>query len=201
VTMALLALAAAYFLGAIPFGYLLVRLKTGADVRQSGSGNIGATNVLRSTGLAAGLATLLLDAGKGWFAVWLMDRATGRDLAWMSAAAFVVMLGHVFPVFLRLKGGKAVATFFGAWFYVTPIPAAAVLIVFLVTVMFSRFVSMGSMAAAATFPFGVWMIERPESFIVLMAAAAAALVVWRHKENLRRLRAGTEKGLRFGRKR
>src|SRR5260221_2273642 len=96
----LLALAAAYLIGAIPFGYLIVKWKTGADVRSSGSGNIGATNVLRTTGRAAGVATLLLDIAKGWFAVWLTAKMTGGNIHWMSAAALAVMAGHAVPGFL-----------------------------------------------------------------------------------------------------
>src|SRR5437667_12907585 len=98
--MQLLVLAIAYLLGAIPFGYLLVRLKTGSDVRAQGSGNIGATNVMRTSGRMAGVATLLLDIGKGYFAVWLAGRMTSHDELWMSLAALAVMAGHAYPVFL-----------------------------------------------------------------------------------------------------
>src|ERR1044071_5569576 len=97
--IALLVPAVAYLLGAIPFGYLLVKWKTGGDVRAAGSGNIGATNVLRTTGRAAGIATLLLDIAKGYLAVWLAARWTERDPFWMSVAALAVMAGHAFPVF------------------------------------------------------------------------------------------------------
>src|ERR1700731_411998 len=107
--MPLLALLLAYLLGAIPFGYLLVKWKTGADVRQSGSGNIGATNVLRTTGRGAGIATLLLDIAKGFGAVWLAAYLTAASTLWTSAAALAVMAGHAYPVFLGFKGGKAVA--------------------------------------------------------------------------------------------
>src|ERR1700749_3505202 len=107
----LLALLIAYLLGAIPFGYLLVRFTTGADVRAGGSGNIGATNVLRTTGRAAGIATLLLDIGKGYLAVWIAGRLTNQDVMAMCIAALAVMAGHAFPVFLGFKGGKAVASF------------------------------------------------------------------------------------------
>src|SRR3984893_18689797 len=106
----LLALLIAYLLGAIPFGYLLVKWKTGADVRAAASGNIGATNVLRTTGRAAGIATLLLDIAKGYLAVWIAGRLTEQDPWLMSAAALAVMAGHAFPVFLRFQGGKAVAS-------------------------------------------------------------------------------------------
>ena len=107
----LLALLIAYLLGAIPFGYLLVRLWTGTDVRKSGSGNIGATNVLRTTGRAAGVATLLLDIAKGYAAVWIAGRLTGQAPVWTPLAALAVMAGHAFSVFLGFKGGKAVASF------------------------------------------------------------------------------------------
>src|ERR1041385_8582745 len=107
----LAAVVLAYFLGAIPFGYLIVKWTTGADIRASGSGNIGATNVLRTTGRAAGFITLLLDIAKGFLSVWLASILTGGNIHWMSAAALAVMAGHAFPVFLHLKGGKAVATF------------------------------------------------------------------------------------------
>src|ERR1051325_5508592 len=122
---ALLVVAVAYLLGAIPFGYLLVKWKTGGDVRAGGSGNIGATNVLRTTGRAAGFATLLLDIGKGFLAVWLAGRWTANDPAWMSVAAVAVMAGHAYPVFLRFHGGKAVASFVGAFLCLTPLAWAA----------------------------------------------------------------------------
>src|SRR5437588_13112303 len=105
----LVVLLIAYLLGAIPFGYLLVKWRTGGDVRAGGSGNIGATNVLRTAGWATGVATLLLDIAKGYLAVWLAARWTGGDPFWMSAAALTVMAGHAWPVFLKFKGGKAVA--------------------------------------------------------------------------------------------
>src|ERR1044071_6809207 len=146
---AIAALVAAYLLGAIPFGYLLVKWKTGADVRGSGSGNIGATNVLRTTGRLAGVATLLLDIGKGYLAVWIAGRLTGENVCWTSAAALAVMAGHAFPVFLGFKGGKAVASFVGAFLRLTPVPLAAVLVVFVVVVAVTRHISMGSITGAA----------------------------------------------------
>ncbi|HEY2014213.1 MAG TPA: glycerol-3-phosphate acyltransferase, partial [Bryobacteraceae bacterium] len=103
--LALLVLPVAYLLGAIPFGYLLVKWKTGVDVRGAGSGNIGATNVLRTTGRGAGIATLLLDIAKGYFAVWLAGRLTDHSPVWMSLAALAVMAGHAYPVFLKFQGG------------------------------------------------------------------------------------------------
>ena len=195
---AALGLAIAYLLGGIPFGYLLVKVTTGRDVRASGSGNIGATNVLRTTGRAAGVATLLLDIGKGYLAVWLEGRLTGGNAAWMSAAALAVMIGHAYPVFLRFHGGKAVASFVGAWLCLTPLPLAAVLVVFVVMVAWTRHISLGSIVAAGTFPVAVWLIEHPPATVVLAAILSGALIVYRHRENILRLHAGTESVFSFG---
>jgi len=196
-TNALLALAIAYLAGAIPFGYLLVKAKTGSDVRRAGSGNIGATNVLRTTGRAAGIATLLLDIAKGYFAVWLTARWTNNDPLWMSLAALAVMAGHAYPVFLKFKGGKAVATFVGAFLYLTPLPLAAVLLVFVVVVAKTRFISLGSIVSSAVFPLGVWLILQPPMSIFLASLAAGLFVVYRHSSNIARLRAGTEHRLQL----
>ena len=194
----IVALLAAYLLGAVPFGYLLVKWKTGADVRSTGSGNIGATNVLRTTGRAAGVATLLLDILKGYAAVWLAGRLTGDDAWWMSAAALAVMAGHAFPVFLGFKGGKAVASFVGAFLRLTPVPLAAVLVLFVVVAAATRHISMGSIVAAGLFPFAVWLILHPDWPVVAAAVVAGGFIVYRHKENIARLRAGTENIFRFG---
>src|SRR6185369_6102685 len=164
--IALLVLPVAYLIGAIPFGYLLVKWKTGADVRAAGSGNIGATNVLRTTGRAAGVATLLLDIGKGYLAVWLAGRLTGGNIWCTSLAALAVMAGHAFPVFLGFKGGKAVASFVGAFLYLTPLALAAVTLVFAAAVAYSRYVSLGSVLGAGTFPLAVWLIEKPPLSVV-----------------------------------
>ena len=198
---AVVALAAAYLLGAIPFGYVLVKWKTGADVRASGSGNIGATNVLRTTGRAAGVATLLLDIGKGYLAVWLAERLSGGNVWVGSAAALAVMAGHGFPVFLGFKGGKAVASFVGAFLRLTPVPLAAVLVVFAAVVAASRHISLGSIVGAATFPLAVWLILHPPAPVLIAALAAGAFIVYRHKENIARLHQGTEHVFRFGSRR
>src|SRR5579864_615889 len=190
--MPLVALVVAYLVGGIPFGYLLVRLKTGQDVRSMGSGNIGATNVLRTTGRLIAVVTLLLDIGKGLFAVWLAAKLTDNSPLWTSLAALAVMAGHAFPVFLKFKGGKAVASFIGAFLCLTPLPLIVVLLVFLITVAATRFISAGSILAAAAFPFGVWMILHPPAPVLLAAFVAGAFVVYRHRANWERLRAGTE---------
>jgi glycerol-3-phosphate acyltransferase PlsY len=188
----LLALVIAYLIGAVPFGYLLVRFTTGKDVRSSGSGNIGATNVLRTTGRAAGVATLLLDIAKGYFAVFLAAKMTDDDPLWMSLAALAVMAGHAFPVFLKFQGGKAVASFIGAFLYLTPLPMAAVLVLFVITVAATTAISAGSILMAGMFPLGVWLILHPPAPVLTAALTAGAFIVYRHKSNIERLRAGTE---------
>ena len=196
----LLAIVIAYLLGGIPFGFLLVKLTRGTDVRESGSGNIGATNVLRTTGRAAGVATLALDIAKGFVAVWLTAKLTDEAPEWTSLAALAVMAGHAFPVFLKFQGGKAVATFIGAFAYLTPLPLTAVLLLFVVTVAVTRYISAASILAAATFPFGVWMILHPPLQVTIAAFIAGAFIVYRHKSNWSRLRAGTENVFSWGRK-
>jgi glycerol-3-phosphate acyltransferase PlsY len=194
----LIAVVAAYLIGGIPFGYLLVRLKTGHDVRDLGSGNIGATNVLRTTGRAAGVVTLLLDIAKGYFAVWLAGWLTDGSTLWMSTAALAVVLGHAFPVFLGFKGGKAVASFVGAFACLTPLPLAATTIVFVVAVAVTRHISLGSILGALTFPLAVYLISHPEPEVLAVALIGGLFIVWRHKSNIERLRAGTENVFRFG---
>jgi len=190
--MPALALVAAYLIGAIPFGFLLVKWTTGADIRASGSGNIGATNVLRTTGWKTGAATLLLDIAKGYFAVWLAGRMSGDSAAWMSAAALAVMAGHAYPIFLGGKGGKAVASFVGAYLCLTPLPLAATLVVFAVMVAATRHISVGSIVGAGAFPLAVWLISHPPLPVLLAAIVSGAFIVYRHQENMQRLRAGTE---------
>jgi acyl phosphate:glycerol-3-phosphate acyltransferase len=187
----------AYLLGGVPFGYLIVKLRTGRDVRDFGSGNIGATNVLRTQGRAAGVITLILDILKGLFAVWLADRLTYGDPLWTSLAALAVMAGHAFPVFLKFQGGKAVASYIGAFLYLTPLPMLASLIVFVITVAASRFISLGSIVAAGVFPLGVWLILHPPAPVVIAAAIAGAFIIYRHRANIERIRAGKENVFRF----
>ncbi len=193
-----LVLAIAYLLGAIPFGFLLVKWKTGADVRAAGSGNIGATNVLRTTGRAAGIATLLLDIVKGYLAVWIAGRITHSDPLWMSAAALMVMAGHAYPVFLRFKGGKAVASFVGAFLCLTPVALLASLVVFVGVVAWTRYISLGSIIAAACFPLAVWIIAQPAWETELAAIIAGAFIIYKHRSNIERLRDGTEHVFTFG---
>jgi glycerol-3-phosphate acyltransferase PlsY len=194
-----LVLIAAYLIGGIPFGYLLVRLKSGRDVREMGSGNIGATNVLRTTGRGLGFLTLLLDIAKGAFAVWLADRYLNGSPQAMALTALAVMAGHAFPVFLKFRGGKAVASFIGAFLYLTPVPLMAVLIVFAIVVAVTRYISLGSVLAAGFFPVSVFLIDHPPAAVLLAATVAGAFIVWRHKANLQRIHAGSENVFTLGR--
>jgi acyl phosphate:glycerol-3-phosphate acyltransferase len=191
-------LAGAYLIGGIPFGYLLVKLTTGRDVRDLGSGNIGATNVLRTTGRGIGIATLVLDILKGAVAVWLAAHFTHGSGLWMSAAALAVMLGHAFPVFLKFKGGKAVASFIGAFGYLAPVPLLCVVVLFVIVVAMTRYISLGSIVAAAAFPLCVWLIQQPAWPLLAASVIAGAFIIWRHRANIARLRAGNEHAFRFG---
>jgi glycerol-3-phosphate acyltransferase PlsY len=194
----LIAVVLAYFLGAIPFGYLLVRWTTGRDVRSAGSGNIGATNVLRTTGRAAGVATLILDVAKGYLAVWLASRLTEGSVLWMSAVVLAVMAGHAYPVFLKFKGGKAVASCVGAFLCLTPLALAATLVVFVVTVAATRYISLGSVLAAGSLPLAVWLVSHAPTPALIAALVAGGFVIWRHTPNIERLRAGQEHIFSFG---
>lgn len=188
----ILILLTAYLLGAIPFGYVLVKWKTGADVRSAGSGNIGATNVLRTTGRAAGIATLLLDIAKGYLAVWIAGRLTAHDSFWMSAAAVAVMAGHAYPVFLKFKGGKAVASWVGAFLCLTPVALGAVVMVFVGVVAWTRYISLGSIIMAATLPLAIWLIVHPPLPPIIAAIMAGAFIIYKHSSNIEKLRSGTE---------
>ncbi len=196
----LLSIVIAYLLGSIPFGYVLTRLTTGRDVRASGSGNIGATNVMRTAGKKLGIATLALDILKGVLAVALADWLTTSDPMWMALSALAVSAGHVFPVFLNFQGGKAVATFAGAFGYLMPLPLLATMIVFIIGVAATKHISAGSVLGAGTFPLGAWIILHPSAVEMLAALAACALVIYRHKSNLERIRLGTESVFRWSKK-
>jgi len=196
-----LALVFAYLLGGIPFGYLLVKWSSGRDVRAGGSGNIGATNVLRTAGRTAGVATLILDIGKGYLAVWIAGRLTQGSPLWMSLAALTVMAGHAFPAVLGFKGGKAVASCVGAFLCLTPLPLAAVAVVFVTIVAATRMISLGSIISAGSLPLAVWLISHPPLPVVLAALGAGVFVIWRHNENIQRLRAGTEHVFSLGNRR
>ena len=142
--------------------------------------------------------TLLLDILKGYFAVWLMGHFGGDSPFWLSATALAVMAGHAFPVFLKFRGGKAVASFLGAFLYLTPFPLLAILAVFVIAVAVTNYVSFGSVLAAGTFPLAVFLILHPDWPILGAALAAGTLIVYRHRANLERIRSGTEHRFRSG---
>ena len=193
----LISIVIAYLLGSIPFGYVLTRLTTGRDVRASGSGNIGATNVLRTAGKKLGIATLALDILKGVAAVALADWLTSSDPMWMALAALAVSAGHVFPVFLKFQGGKAVATFAGAFGYLMPLPLLGTIIIFILGVAVTKHISAGSVLGAGAFPLGAWIILHPSAVEMLAVIAACALIIYRHKANMERIRLGRESVFRW----
>ena len=191
-----LAMVLAYLLGAIPFGFLIVRLAQGRDIREMGSGNIGATNVLRSGKRWQGVLTLLLDAGKGFLAVKVAGWLLGPDAwTWMTLAAFVAVFGHIFTVFLRFKGGKGVATGCGAYLALTPYAVVTTLVLFALVVLSTRYVSLGSMLATGLFPlWGVLWGEGAGHMVVIWGSIPGALlIISRHRENIRRLFKGEER--------
>ena len=195
-----IAAAVGYMLGSIPFGYLLVRIFTGEDVRASGSGNIGATNVARKSP-ALGVATLVLDAAKGLAAV-LVARVLfsgPHQPLIMTTAAFFAVLGHLFPVWLRFRGGKGVATSLGAFILLTPKSILCLLVLFFLIAVAFRYVSLGSVAVAAAFPLLAWALhEYSDPRQLIFVSLVSALVIWKHRQNIGRIAAGTES--KFGTK-
>jgi acyl phosphate:glycerol-3-phosphate acyltransferase len=192
--------AISYLLGSIPFGYLLVWIFTSEDVRTSGSGNIGATNVARKSPLL-GIATLVLDALKGLAAVLVARRlfGGGHPQVVMTLAAFFAVLGHLFPIWLKFRGGKGVATSLGAFILLTPKSILCMVVLFLMIGIAFRYVSLGSIAGAVAFPLLAWALhEYVDARQLIVIAAVSALVIWKHRRNIGRLSAGTEP--RFGEK-
>ena len=192
--MANLLLAVAYLLGSLSFSILVVRIVAHKDIREEGSGNAGATNVLRNHGAAAGIAVAILDIAKGAVAVVLM-RAVTADPAYAAGAAFAVVLGHVFPVFFRFRGGKGVATTVGAFAALAWAPTLVAVGVFVAVVAMTRYVSLGSVLATVLLPPISILFFRVPDAAVLAECAVALLVVFKHLDNLKRLAAGTERKL------
>jgi len=182
----------AYLLGSIPFGYLIVRWQRGIDVRATGSGSIGATNVMRNLGVMGFVATFILDAGKGLLAVLLASKMTFENPTWVAAAAFAAVLGHCFPVWLKFRGGKGVATGVGVFIALAPWQVVLVLVIFAVMVAIWRYISLGSVVATAAFPVLVHLMKHPPVQMVLGAAGAALIIIARHHANIARLLKGTE---------
>jgi acyl phosphate:glycerol-3-phosphate acyltransferase len=206
----LIVVLAAYLLGSIPFGYILVRIFRGQDIRRSGSGNIGATNVARSGAKGLGLATLLSDVLKGVLAVglaWILARSSfnlcansapcAPALRLMSLAALFAVVGHIAPVWLKFKGGKGVATALGVFALLFPKAVLVSLVIFAVVLAISRYVSLGSILAALFFPLAAYFFYHPEWTTLLLTAAVSCLVIAKHHQNMMRILAGNEN--RFGR--
>jgi acyl phosphate:glycerol-3-phosphate acyltransferase len=193
---------AAYLIGSIPFGILLAKLIRGVDVRKAGSGNIGATNVARVAGPLPGILTLVLDGVKGAAAVWLAARFANESALWMTVAGLSALLGHCFPVWLRFRGGKGVATAAGMFLALCWPAALGAIGVFILVVLFSRFVSLGSVSAAAAMPLLIYLLwaphHAPPPAITFGAFAAAMLVVYKHDANIQRLVEGREPKFSFG---
>jgi glycerol-3-phosphate acyltransferase PlsY len=185
--------ALSYLLGSIPFGYLLVRIFRGEDVRSGGSGNIGATNVARRSPVL-GVATLLLDASKGFAAVLLAKSLfANHSKLLLTLAAFFAVLGHLFPVWLKFRGGKGVATGFGSFILIAPKSILCMVGIFVVIVAIFRYVSLGSVVAAALLPLLAWGLHEyvdPRELLLLLVTSL--LVIWKHRQNLSRIAAGTE---------
>jgi glycerol-3-phosphate acyltransferase PlsY len=202
----------AYLLGSIPFGYILVKLFLKQDIRQTGSGNIGATNVARSGKKGLAIATLLLDAGKGLTAVFLASYLTfidegasagvrytqDQEFTIWTFAALVAIAGHCFPVWLKFKGGKGVATGVGAFFLVSPVATGVAFLIFIVSFALSRFVSLSSVLSALAFPFLALYFRPSPPIVLLILLSASGLIILKHHSNIRRLLNGTEP--KFGEK-
>jgi acyl phosphate:glycerol-3-phosphate acyltransferase len=210
-TRYLIVAAIAYLLGSIPFGYLLVRVFRGEDIRLTGSGNIGATNVARSGAKGLGIATLALDAIKGAAAVWLAAVLAGSKynlcgdfiehpcapaLRLMSLAALCAVLGHVFPIWLRFKGGKGVATALGVFCVLFPKAILIALAIFILVVVITRYVSLGSILGAVAFPIAAYFLQNADWLSLILASGVSLIVILKHRQNIGRLLAGTES--RFG---
>jgi len=192
---------AAYLLGSIPFGLLIVKASSGTDIREKGSGNIGAANVARNAGPVAGALTLLFDAAKGYLAVWLAARFTGGSIRWMMIAAVAAVIGHMFPIWLRFRGGKGVATGLGVFLPICWEAVAAGVVLWVLVVAFWRYSSLGSIAAAAALPVFVYLLyaprHAPPDIVTFGTALVAILVLLKHRSNIQRLIAGEENKLKL----
>jgi len=195
---------ASYLLGSIPFGLLLGKLFGARDVRKSGSGNIGATNVARVAGPLAGILTLLLDAAKGALAVLLAARVSDQSATWMMIAGLCALVGHCFPIWLRFHGGKGVATAAGVFLVLCPPAFLGATILFFLVVLYWRFVSLGSISAAAAMPLLVYFFwaphHAPPYSVTFGSLAAALLIIYKHDANIQRLVQGDEPKFFFGKK-
>ena len=181
----------AYLLGSLPTALLVVRLMTGEDVRRKGSGNIGGTNALRAAGWKAGVAVTVIDVAKGALAVWLMQRYNPES-GWVAAAMLAAVAGHCYPVWLKFRGGKGVAAGFGAFLVIEPLSALAILVVWFLVLVISRWVALASMVGSAVFPLALKLIGEPDMVTLVSVSAAAVLIIFRHSSNIRNMLTGEE---------
>ena len=191
----LLLIIIAYCIGSIPFGYLIVQVKKGFDIRSVGSGNIGATNVLRAVGRSGAFLTLLLDGAKGFLVMWMTDSWTVHNPAAIGLSAVAVLVGHIFPIFLRFRGGKGVATALGIFLYIALFPILWTLGIFSTVVLISRYVSLGSIVAATVFPILYFFMQfknQPSEWLLIAVCFCCFLIIVKHHDNIRRLLEGTE---------
>lgn len=191
---------AAYLLGSIPFGLLIAKAR-GVDIRQKGSGNIGAANVARNAGALAGILTLALDAGKGYLAVWLAGRISHGTMLWIMLAAVLAVIGHMFPIWLGFKGGKGVATGLGVFLAICPEAAGAALALWILIVAFWRYSSLGSIIASAALPIFMYFLYAPRHAPPDILSGGTILIVLliiaKHRSNIERLIAGKETRMSF----
>ncbi len=180
----------AYLVGSIPTGLLLAKAFGGVDIRTTGSGNIGATNVYRTLGRKVGIMTLVGDCLKGLVPV-LVAKKLGFPDAWVAAVGLAAFLGHVYTVFLGFKGGKGVATALGVFLGLSPLAVLAALAVFALVLLKWRYVSLGSIVAAAAMPVCVAVLDT-RILVVAVTSVISCIVIQKHRENIRRLQAGTE---------
>jgi glycerol-3-phosphate acyltransferase PlsY len=203
---------AAYLIGSIPFSFLVVKIVAGADIRAHGSRNVGATNVARNFGKAPGIVALLLDIAKGYGAValarWIVNRPDwpyATDAVhetplysmslWIALAALIAVLGHMYPVWLRFHGGKGVATATGAFLALDPIAIAAGMLVFLIVILATRFVSLASILSAASIPIFLRFLVHAPFWTIIISTMISVAIILKHHSNIARLAQGTERRL------
>ena len=195
----LISIPLAYLLGSIPFGYLLVKIFLKQDIRATGSGNIGATNVARSGAKGLGIATLLLDCGKAFLAVKIAQHIAPDNYDLAVVAAVAAILGHVFPIWLGFRGGKGVASALGVFLALSPVAAGCTFAIFLVIFLITHYVSLASIIGSAFFPlFGFYFVPYRTPIVIAGFLFIPLLIIIKHHENIRRLLSGTES--RFGKK-
>ena len=194
---------AAYLVGSIPFGYLIMRQAGQGDIRSVGSGNVGAANVARAAGARAGAVTFLLDATKGALAVWVAARITGDSATWMVAAALGAMLGHIFPIWLSGRGGRGVSTGVGAFLLICWPAVTAAIVIWIAVMSVSRYVSLASIMASASLPFLMFLLYAPghaPSYVISGGTTLGSLlIILKHRANIARLMNGTESRFAFRR--